>query len=191
MIELIGIGGSAGSLSALEVLAHNLHTKILPPMVIVIHINNETEQNLTAYFERLFNFSIVEIKDSVQLQANTIFVAPSGYHVLVENDQTLSLCVSEKVTYARPSIDVFFESAASVFKDKFIAVLLSGANKDGKNGTLSAKTHGSRIFVQDPDTAEARTMPKSAILSKGADYIVTMPELAQYLNEMVLYDANN
>jgi len=93
---------------------------------------------------------------------------------LVENDYTLSLSVDPKVNYCRPSIDVLFETASDVYHSRLIGVLLTGANADGASGLKKIKERGGVTIVQDPETAEADAMPKSAIALFEVDYVVTL-----------------
>ena len=81
--------------------------------------------------------------------------------------------MSEKINYSRPSIDVTFESAAEVYKNRLVCLLLSGANADGVEGLLKAKQFGSIIAVQDPENAEVPFMPQEAVNKVKVDLLVS------------------
>jgi two-component system chemotaxis response regulator CheB len=90
---------------------------------------------------------------------------------MIEKDKTLSLTVDEQVNYSRPSIDILFESAAKVFGSQLIGVVLTGANNDGSYGLKTIKAAGGLVVVEDPATAEVKTMPKSALDLLFHDYV--------------------
>ena len=112
---------------------------------------------------------------------NKIYIAPPNYHLLVEADRTFSLSIDEPVNYARPSIDVLFETAADVYKTNLIGVILTGANTDGSHGLKRIKETGGLSVVQDPSTAEADTMPRAAIAAVDVDYVLPLEEIGKVL----------
>jgi two-component system chemotaxis response regulator CheB len=113
--------------------------------------------------------------------ANTIYIAPANYHTLIENEKQFSLDVSEPVWYSKPSIDVTFESAADVFKQKCTAILLSGANQDGAQGLLALRKNGSLTIAQDPADAEMPDMPNAALNINAADLILNTEDIFKLL----------
>jgi two-component system chemotaxis response regulator CheB len=108
-------------------------------------------------------------------------VAPADYHLLVERDGTLALSVDPKVNWARPSIDVLFESAARAWADAVVAVILSGANDDGARGMKTIRALGGLCIAQDPDTAESPVMPRAAIALACIEHVVTPDEIGELL----------
>jgi two-component system chemotaxis response regulator CheB len=104
--------------------------------------------------------------------------------LLIEDDRTFSLCVSEKVNYARPSIDVLFEMAAEVYGDKLIGIILTGANTDGSRGLKGIRAGGGLTIVQDPATAEFEAMPKAALNTTTVDYVLSLQEIGALLNRV-------
>lgn len=174
------IGGSAGSLDAL--------LKILPQLaipsfslVIVLHRKSSEDTTLEELIEAKSSIPVMEVEDKTPLLPGSIYIAPADYHLLFENDCTLSLDLSEKVNYSRPSIDVSFESAAEVYGPALTAVLLSGANADGTSGLVAVKHAGGTVIVQDPDTADVPFMPKNAIEHITPDYILSPEGLREWI----------
>jgi two-component system chemotaxis response regulator CheB len=100
---------------------------------------------------------------------------------MIEKDQTFSLTIDERVNFARPSIDVLFESAAEVFKNKLIGIVLTGSNSDGTNGIIRIKKYGGLAIIQDPTTAESEYMPKSAIAAIIPDYVLSLEKIIELL----------
>ena len=115
------------------------------------------------------------------MQAGSVYVAPPGYHLLVEPARTLALSVDEPVNFCRPSVDVLFESAAYAYREKLLGIVLTGANGDGARGLKAVREAGGLAWVQDPDTALARAMPQCALQYAGADLILSLADLATEL----------
>jgi len=110
-----------------------------------------------------------------------VYIAPANYHLMIENNKTFSLTIDEYVNFARPSIDVLFESAADAYKNKLIGIVLTGSNNDGAKGIKRVKEYGGLAIVQDPETAESPTMPASAIAAVQPDYILSLEKIVQFL----------
>lgn len=177
-IELLVIGGSAGSLSVvLKMLPFFKHIQV--PVIIIFHRKATDDQTLLDLLTSRTEYFVKEADDKDELQPNVIYIAPAEYHLLIENNRSLTLDDSEKINYSRPSIDVTFESASEVYKEKLACVLLSGANADGVTGLEAAKKRGSIIIVQDPSTAEAPFMPQKAIEALLPDFILTPDNLKE------------
>ncbi|MCW4470588.1 chemotaxis protein CheB [Flavobacterium sp. MFBS3-15] len=178
--RLLIIGGSAGSLEVLlQVLPHV--TAIPFAMVIVLHRRSAEDSTLEELIAVKTSVPVVEVEDKTPVVAGSIHIAPSDYHLLFENDGTLSLDISEKVNYSRPSIDVAFESAADVYGASMAAILLSGANADGTNGLIAVKNAGGMVIVQDPDTAEMPFMPRNAVENLTPDFILDAKGLTEFI----------
>ena len=103
---------------------------------------------------------------------------------MIGKNKTFSLTVDERVNFARPSIDVLFESAAEVYKSKLIGVVLTGSNNDGTKGIKRIKEYGGLAIIQDPKTAESAYMPASAITAVKADYILSLEDISYLLIQL-------
>ena len=88
------------------------------------------------------------------------------------------------MNYSRPSIDVLFETAADVYGEKLIGIILTGANKDGSDGARKIKAAGGFVVVQDPETAEMDTMPRAAIAAAEPQLILSLEEIAEFLGKL-------
>lgn len=169
---LLVIGGSAGSLSVFMKIIPELKLSMDLAVVAVFHRKPSEDDMLVEVLASKTEYLVKEAEDKDEIKAGVIYVAPAEYHLLLEKDKTLSLDVSEKVNYSRPSIDVTFETAAEVYKDALACVLLSGANADGVHGLQEAAHAGAYIIVQDPATAEVPFMPQRAMESITVDLIL-------------------
>ena len=116
----------------------------------------------------------------------TVYIAPPDRHLLVNADGTLSLTQSELVHFVRPSADLLFESVAASYRDRAIAVVLSGSGSDGAMGAQAIKKMGGTVIAQDEATAEFPGMPSAVIKTRSVDFILPLAEIAPALVALVL-----
>ena len=179
--KVVIIGGSAGSLNVLMQILPQLPVIKSFAIVIVLHRKSTDELTLEELIKLKVSSNVKLVEDKVALLPGFIYVAPSNYHLLFEKNNTLSLDTSEKVNYSRPSIDVSFESAAEVYKNQLIGILLSGSNADGTEGLKAIQEEGGTIVVQDPESAEMPFMPNSAINNTKPDFILNIQEILEFI----------
>ncbi len=175
------IGGSAGAMKALAVILPALPAEFALPVAIVIHVMEGTTGYLATYLNGLCALPVVEGLDKEPFTAGTIHVAPAGYHLLIEGDGSLALSVDQPVSFARPAIDVLFESAAEVYREGLIGIVLTGANRDGSQGLKRIRERGGLAMVQDPAGAEANVMPRAAIEATAVDHVLPLIEIGPFL----------
>jgi two-component system chemotaxis response regulator CheB len=171
--NLMVIGGSAGSLTMVLKIIPQLTKEMNLAVVIVFHRKQTEDKVLLDVLSSRTSYQVKEVDDKDEIKPGVIYIAPADYHVLIENNKTLTLDDSEKINYSRPSIDVTFESASEAYGDKLACMLLSGANADGAEGLVKAKNAGALIIVQDPASAEVSYMPEQAIARVKCDFIVS------------------
>jgi len=180
------IGGSAGSLKVLLPMLAALDARLAFPVVIVLHRKNDVS-TLEQLLKERCPLPVKEAEDKEDLRCGTVYLAPAGYHLLIENDRSLSLDASEKVLWSRPSIDVTFQSAAEAFGPRLLAVLLSGANSDGASGLEYIRYHGGRIIIQDPRNAEMSAMPLAALARLQPDLLLPDYAIASAINHFLAH----
>ena len=180
------IGVSAGGLNAL--------TKIIPALpgnfplatVIVQHRQHESEDYLVSYLNDQSALTIAPATIGQFLKPATVYIAPSGYHLLIERNCTFSLSIDAQVNYSIPSIDVLFESAARCYQERLIGLILTGANHDGSVGLQRINFYHGLSLVQMPETAEYPAMPLAAIETSRVDHIIPLSEIASFLTTLVM-----
>lgn len=182
--QAVLIGGSTGSIDALLDMLPNLRPSLPVPLVIVIHRKNTADSTLANLLSLKTSLPVQEVEDKDILLPGTIYLAPADYHLLFEQDGSLSLDDSEKINYSRPSIDVTFTSAVDVYGADLIGILLSGANADGTEGLKAIKQAGGVAIVQQPETALVAVMPRHAIQNVSIDYVLDAPQIAVFLNAL-------
>lgn len=178
--KLIVIGASLGGFSALKLVLGKLPPAFSTPIAIVQHRHKESQTTLASYLQPLIPLPIREVEDKDEIAGGKIYLAPADYHLLVEPGY-FALTTDEPVSYARPSIDVLFESAADVYRDRVTGIVLTGANQDGAQGAAAIKARGGRVIVQDPTTAESPVMPAAAIAATQVDAIVPLTAIGATL----------
>lgn len=180
----IVIGASAGGVAALQTLLAQLPTAFPSPILIAQHIPANNQSQLVAILSRACVLQVKEAQDGEQIHAGTVYLAAPNYHLLIETDGTLALSVDAPVCFARPSIDVLFESAARAFGKNLIAIILSGANADGSIGIKKVAEVGGITIVQDPNDAEIPTMPRAALLAIEANYQLPLISIGPQLSAL-------
>ena len=152
---VVVIGASAGGIAALCTILPALPATFPVPVVIVLHQHPGGGASWPEYLGRQTALAVVEVEDKMPLAAGTIYCAPAGYHLLLEQDSSFALSVDEKVHFSRPSIDLLFTSAADAFGSALIGVILTGANGDGAEGLAEIAARGGIAVVQSLQVAVA------------------------------------
>lgn len=153
------------------------------PILVVIHRLKNVRSRLDQVLSFSTNLKIKEAEDKELLEDDTIYLAPSNYHLLVERDQRIALSVSEKVNFSRPSIDVTFYNVAEVYGSRCMGILLTGANTDGALGLREIHKAGGEVIVQNPHQAQVSIMPESALELLPSAKQMSLQEIAIYLRE--------
>lgn len=163
---IVVVGASWGGLNALSRLVADVDADFPLPIAIVQHRSKESDHLLAHLLQDRTALTVKEIEDKEPIAPGNVYVAPPDYHLLVdllEDGPQFSLSVDPPVRYSRPSIDVAFVAAADAFGARVVGVVLTGANEDGAAGLRRIADRGGYAIVQDPNTAEIRTMPQAAL----------------------------
>lgn len=178
-VKAVVIGASAGGVEAINALFASLRRPLPMPVIVALHIPPRGSIILGAFSAG--KMPVKEAEDKESLEPGVVYFAPPNYHLLVESDETLSLSVEDPVHFARPSIDVLYESAGEVYGENLLAILLTGANEDGAAGLAQIHRNGGFTVVQDPATAQAREMPQAALNLFQPSMIAGLEEIGRVL----------
>jgi two-component system chemotaxis response regulator CheB len=184
--EIIVVGTSYGGLAALQTVLPALARDFPLPVVIVQHRGKDSD-NLCEFLQRHSALPLSEPNDKEAIAPGRVYLAPRDYHLLIERDG-FALSTEAPVGYARPSVNVLFESAAEVYQQHVVGVVLTGANTDGARGLAKIKAHGGLCVVEDPAGAASRGMPQAAIDATAVDAVLPLPEIAPYLNQLCQHE---
>jgi two-component system chemotaxis response regulator CheB len=176
--ELVVIGTSAGGLRALQFVAKALSPSFPACVVAVMHVS--AESTLAAILSRNAAISVKLAENGDPIRPGAFYVAPPDHHLLVR-DGAVELTRGPRENRARPAIDPLFRSAALAYGDRVIGVILTGFLDDGAAGLLAIRRAGGVAVVQNPDDAEAPSMPATALARVAVDYCVPLAELPALL----------
>lgn len=186
----VAIGVSTGGLRALKTILCALPPDFPMPLLIVQHIDRDAGAGLAHLLDSRCALKIKEADDQDAILSGTAYLAPANYHLLVEDRDHLTLSVDPPVSFARPSIDVLFESAAEIFGPQLIGIVLTGANFDGSRGLARVKACGGLAVVQDPKEAEAAQMPRAALACAEVDHVLPLASIAPLLEQLAAATAD-
>lgn len=179
--KAIVIGTSAGGLTALSSLLKVLPADYPFPIIIVQHRIKDQRCLLEEVLQYQCALTIKQADEKEAIKNGVVYIAPPDYHLLIEEDRTFSLSVDEHVLFSRPAIDVLFESAAIVFREQLVGILLTGASRDGAQGMSTIKEYGGKTIVQQPEEADFPFMPEAAIKTGMIDQVCTLLEMQHFL----------
>lgn len=181
MYDLVVIGASWGGLDAVSRVLSGFPDEVDLPLVVAQHRHPDSlEETLRGLLGAQIGRPVVDVDDKLPIEAGHVYLAPPDYHLLVERG-LFALSVDERVQFARPSVDVLFQSAADAYGAGVIGIILTGANEDGAAGLARIKQRGGVAIVQDPTGAARRTMPDAAIAATHADAILPLEEIGPFV----------
>lgn len=175
--DCLVIGGSSGSVELLLRLLPQLPVEFPCAVLICIHAAPNTTAGLVELLASRTGLPVFEAEDKQAIVPGQILLAPGGYHLLVERDHSLSLSLDPPVKHARPAIDVLFESAADCYRERLLALILTGASADGTAGCIGVQQRGGRVLVQEPGSAQAATMPQSVLDHLQPEAVLPVEEI--------------
>ncbi len=181
--RLVVIGASAGGVAALRALLARLSPDLNAAVAIVLHIGPDHADGLVHLFNSVSALPVEEAASGMPLRVGHVYMAPGGYHLLIEKNGRLALSVDEKVCFVRPSADVLFSSAADAWGAATIGVILTGTNNDGARGLAEVRACGGLALVQLPEEAEEPAMPQAALHLSGADAVLAVSDIAERINQ--------
>ena len=185
--DLLVVGASWGGLDAIGLLLDGLDSDLGVAIALVQHRSSD-QAGLAGLLAIRARLPVREIEDKDPIQAGNVYLAPPDYHALVEPGH-FALSTEDRVQYARPSIDVLFESAADAYRERVIGVILTGANEDGAKGLARIKARGGVAIIQDPASAAKGTMPAAALAATVADAVLPLDEIAPFISGLCLQPA--
>lgn len=181
---MIVMGGSAGSFSVVSHILAGIKADFKIPIVLSLHRLKHVRSGLVEGLSLKSVIPVVEPNDKEKLRPNTVFLAPSNYHLFLELDGSIALSTEESHNHSRPSIDYTLSSAAYAFRDRVLGILLTGANKDGARGIKEIADNKGFTIVQDPKSCDIDTMPRSALQLFQPDLVLDPQQILEFLNAL-------
>src|SRR5213594_900756 len=184
--DIVALAASAGGLRALSQVLAALPAEFPAAIVVVQHLDPRHRSLMADILRRRTELEVVQASEGDRVVPGTVYIAPPDRHLLVNPDGTLSLSQSELVHFVRPSADLLFESVAASYKDRVIAVVLSGTGADGSMGVRAIKKMGGTIIAQDEKTSDFFGMPGDAIETGTVDFVLPIEEIPPALVSLVM-----
>jgi two-component system chemotaxis response regulator CheB len=184
--EVVAMAASAGGLTALSTILSELPADFPACIVIVQHLDPRHRSLMADILSRRTTLRVKEVQEGDLLSPGVVYIAQPDRHLLVNPDGTFSLTQSELVHFVRPSADLLFESVAASFKDRVVAVVLTGSGTDGAMGVRAVKKMDGTVIAQDERSAEFPGMPSAAIQTGCTDFILPLGEIASALVTLVI-----
>jgi two-component system, chemotaxis family, protein-glutamate methylesterase/glutaminase len=181
--DLVVVGTSWGGLAALRTLVAGLPDSFKMAVTLVQHRHKDSDHLLRTLLQERSALRVCEVEDKMPLEHGHIYVAPPDYHTLVEPGH-FSLNTDAPVRYSRPSIDVTFSSAADSYGHRTVGIVLTGANADGANGLRRISDRGGLALIQDPETAESKSMPEAARRAVPRARVMPLCGIVEYLGTL-------
>ncbi len=179
--DIICIGVSTGGTTVLNSIIPAVPENFPLPIVIVLHIPPVFSRIISEQLNEKSKINVSEIADGDVLKSGNAYLAPGDFHTFIQkkNDQyVFGLDSGEKVNFCRPSVDVFFKSAAAVFGKRTLGIVLTGMGHDGLNGAKEIKEKGGTVIVQDEDSSVVWGMPGSVFKAGLADFVMSDEEIS-------------
>ena len=179
-VPVVGVGASAGALEAFKTLL-----QVIPPdtgiaFVLIPHLDPSHHSLMAEHLGRWTSMPVIEAQDAMRVEPNHVYVIPPNKYIRLA-DHGLFLDQPVKQRGIRMPIDHFFYSLAEVERERAVCIILSGTGSDGTLGLKEVKAAGGLVMVQDPRTAEYDGMPRSAINTGLADFVLAIEDMPNAL----------
>ncbi len=184
--DIVALASSAGGLNALSIMLAGMPADFPAAIVAVQHLDRRHRSLMATILSRRTQLRVKEAEEGDQIMPGYVYIAPPDRHLLVNPNYTLALAQTELVHFVRPSADLLFESVAARYKDRAIAVVLTGSGSDGNMGVRAIKKMGGTVIAQDEATSDFFSMPNSAIQTGSVDFILPLDEIAPALFSLVV-----
>ena len=182
--KAVVIGGSAGSFQGIIRILSQIPADFPLPIITAMHRLKHVRHGFVEVVSMKSALKIVEPDDKETIRKGLVYLAPANYHMSVELGNYFSLSTEDMVHSCRPSIDITLSSAAYVYRNRLVGILLSGANHDGAVGMKNIKDKGGVTIVQNPSTCMIDTMPRAAMSLTSIDYTLNIDQIIEFLTEL-------
>jgi two-component system chemotaxis response regulator CheB len=178
VFDIVAMAASAGGVSALTYLLGELPVDFGAIVVIVQHVDPGRRSLLPQVLARHARLPVVNAEEGMMMAPDHVYLAPPNHHLVIDHDGGLTLTRTELVNFVRPSADLLFESVAVAYGDRAIAVVLTGAGRDGAMGASAIKRRGGIVIAQDEASSEFFGMPSAAIATGAVDFVLPLRQIA-------------
>lgn len=178
--KIIFVGASTGGTEAIKEFLLGFPADC-PPILIVQHMPETFTASFARRLDSLCAPRVVEAQGNEKIEPGTVYIAPGHSHLLIRRGNTggylTELAASPPVNRHRPSVDVLFDSAASLVGNRAVGVILTGMGKDGAQGLLRLRQAGAKTFGQDEASCVVYGMPREAFLIGAVENQYSLEEM--------------
>ena len=182
--KAVVIGGSAGSFQGIVKIISQLPKDFPLPIIMALHRLKHVRNGFVEALSIKSVAQVVEPHDKEVVKRGIFYLAPSNYHLSVELGNHFALSTEDMVNNSRPAIDITLSTAAYVYREKLVGILLSGANRDGGLGMKHIKDKGGITIVQEPSECMIDAMPRAALAATKIDHILKIDQIIEFLKEL-------
>ena len=181
--QIVGIGASAGGVRALQEFFEALPDKVGAAFVVIMHLDPASQSEMAAILATRTAMPVAQVQDAARLLADHVYVIAPNQELRIA-DHHISASPFKEPRGQRAPIDLFFCSLADQHGDAF-AIVLTGAGADGSVGVKAIKEAGGIVLIQDPNEAEYSSMPRNAIATEMADFVLPVRQLATHVVDLL------
>lgn len=181
--KLVAIGTSTGGPVALQRVLTQLPANFPAPIVLVQHMPAAFTGAFAERLDKLCRISVREAQDGDVLRPGVALLAPGGKQMMIDGRGTVKILPGDERLHYKPCVDVTFGSAAKVFSDKVLAVVLTGMGADGREGARMLKQSGSQVWAQDEASCVIYGMPMAVVKANLADAVYSLEDIGRHLTE--------
>jgi len=188
-VDAVVIGISTGGPQGLKYLIPQFAEDFPAPIAIVLHIPVGYTAMYASRLDDISPLKVMEAKEGDRMRAGVVLLAPGGLHLTfrrnADNDVVAHLDEQPFGTQHRPSIDVMFESAAEIFRERTLGIVMTGMGSDGTAGAASIKAKGGRVFTESRETSVVYGMPAAVVEAGFSDRAIPQYGMAEAIWEVV------
>lgn len=187
--DIVVIGISTGGPQALRYLVPRIPENFPAPIAIVLHMPVGYTAMYAERLDQISSLHVVEAQDGDQITAGRVYLAPAGRHLSFvrgdDGETRAHLDLRPLDVQHRPSVDVLFQSAADVYGDRVLGVVMTGMGSDGLAGSAHIQAHGGRVITEAESSCVVYGMPRAVVEAGISNRVATLGDMAACISEMV------
>ncbi len=182
----VGVCTSTGGPPTLLEIFKNIDERTNAAFFVVQHGPPWMLETFSQRLQRESKLKVILGSNGIQTEPGNIYLAPGDKHMRIEKD-TMKLMLDDgpKENFVRPAADPLFRSISDAFGKYSFGVVLTGLGRDGAQGSAQISSAGGTVIIQDPETAVAPSMPRTAINSVGRHKLMPLSDIAKALSELI------
>jgi len=189
LIDLIVLGISTGGPQALKYMIPQLPADFPVPLVMVMHMPVGYTEMYAQRLNEIARLEVAEAREGDEIRAGLVLLAPAGRHLTLRRTSTgrvvAHLDARPFDALHRPSVDVLFQSAAEIFRDRTLGVVMTGMGVDGKQGAAWIKSQGGMVFTEAEASCVVYGMPRAVVEGGLSDRTVPLELMAKAILEVI------